>query len=117
MSPIPKKHEELLEHQIKHLHEGEEIVLLMRFDQIRPNIRTTERKLIDDMIEDLDRFVDAIKTRREELNDRQFQVMLAALKYFIHDADYIDEDFAGLTGLVDDALVVSVAKRELKDLF
>lgn len=117
MSPIPKKHEELLEHQIKHLHDGEEIALLMRYDQLRPNLKATDRKLIDDMIEDLDRFVDAIKTRREELNERQFKVMLGALKYFIHDADYIDEDFAGLTGLVDDALVVSVAKRELIDLF
>jgi uncharacterized membrane protein YkvA (DUF1232 family) len=113
----PRVHRDLLEQEIRNLHEGEETYLLMHFEQQRPRLRETGKPMIDEMIRNLDRLAELLQYKREDLSARQYAVALAAIKYFLRDSDYLEEDFHGLVGLVDDAFVVQVAREELQSFF
>lgn len=117
MSPAPRVHRDLLEREIKGLHDGEETFLLMQFDSIRPGMKETGKPMIDEMMDNLDRISDLLKYKRTDLSERQRNSAIAAIKYFLRDLDYIEEEYHGIAGLVDDAFVVQVAVEELKGIF
>ncbi len=116
MSPAPKVHRDLLEAEINGLHEGEETFLLMQFDEIRPRMKDTGRPMIDEMMGNLDKIADLLRYKKTDLSERQFKACLGALKYFVRDLDFLEEEYHGVAGLVDDALVVQVAVEHLQGL-
>lgn len=117
MSPAPRVHRDLLEQEIRGLHEAEETYLMMQFDLHRPRMKETGRPMIDEMLSNLDRINELLRYKKSDLSPRQFKASLAAIKYFLRDFDYVEEEYHGVAGLVDDAFVVQVAREELEGIF
>lgn len=116
MSPAPMAHRDLLKREIEGLHEGEEMLILLRYDQVSVHLCPIGKSLIDEMFQTLESMVDLIRRSPDKLTEEKKRVCLGAIKYFLRDMDYVSDDAAGLAGLVDDALIVMLAKEEVKEL-
>lgn len=112
MSKVPDMHRQLLEKQVAELRPNDLEHVLWRYEHKRSTLRPMGVGMIDAMLRELEHLYELLK-QPGDLTERERDVAVAAMKYFLREDDHVNDDHP-VTGLVDDALVVTAAMEELR---
>ena len=93
---------------------GEDLTFCVNlYEQHSHTYKPVGKALIDEMIVNVARLYKVV-SKPDDFDKHHVDIATAALIYFLEDDDHIPDDY-GYPGLVDDALVVRAACREIGD--